>query len=405
MERTLFRGARIVDGTGAPSFVGDALIEGVRVAALAPEIRRGGAREIDCAGKVLCPGFVDVHRHIDMAIFADGFGQAELRQGITASLAGHCGFSLAPAGNYGRAVRIRNAPILGAGGAGDSAGAVGAGGVGATGGADGAACADGAAGADGAGGVGAAGYADGAGGAAGEPQDFPEFSDYLDALAARRLPFHVGAMVGAGTLRVAAAGDDAAKPMSPKALEAMLALLRRALDAGAFGLSLGLMYAPDCFAAEHELDAMAAEVARRGRVLSVHLRGEGRALVSSIDEVLAVARRTGAALHISHLKSTGIDRAALLDQAMERIAGAVAAGLSVSCDAYPYSAGSTTLLTRLPPEWQAMEHRARSARLRDPAEREALRRELSREHSSWDNALLAAGWETVVPVGAPGLAM
>lgn len=348
--KTLITSALIADGGGTPLFRADLLTQDDKILAIAGGLACEDARRIDASGLVVCPGFIDAHRHIDYAIATPGYGQAELTQGITTAIAGPCGFSAAPTGGYADQIIRRNLPILG---------------------------------------------------------DAPDwgalsFPDYLDRLTSLPLPLNLAAQVGAGTLRLATVGAERAHlPVNARDQGRMAALLREALEAGAAGLSMGLMYSPECDAPHSELLLMANELAKFKRPLTVHLRGEGINLAESVREMLELQRQSGIALHISHFKAAGKSAwGAPLERAMRAMERAVQSGCDVSCDVYPYSAGSTSIRTLLPPDWQRLPDGALWSALSDPEERARLKAELRCEHPDWDNILCSTGWGAVRLSGA-----
>jgi N-acyl-D-aspartate/D-glutamate deacylase len=198
-------------------------------------------------------------------------------------------------------------------------------------------------------------------------------------------------------VRIAVKGFDPS-PMSPAELDLARSLVADAMAAGAVGLSLGLMYVPECHMGASELTALMTEAARAGGLVSVHMRGEGASLLASVQEALSLARQAGAPLNISHLKAASQENwGAGLQRAIGAIADARATGQDVTCDAYPYAAGATMLQTLLPPEYQL----EGLARLRESAHRERLRALLGRPGEGWDNLALSLGWQAAV-VSATG---
>ncbi len=339
--------AQVLDGTGADAFRADVGISGGRIAAVGELASAEAARRLDAAGRTLTPGFLDIHRHTDAALFRPGFGRAELAQGLTTLVGGNCGLSLAPlAGEHAAAVRAYLTPIVGA--------------------FDEALC-------------------------------FSTMAEYFDAAARTAQPLHNAMLAGMGTLRALVAGFDAA-PLTDGQYRRLHTLTERALADGAVGVSLGLGYAPECFYTTEGL-IRALEPLRGGSIpVTVHMRQEGEGVTDALREMLTVARALRCPVEISHLK--GIGRRCwgrAVPEMLRMLEEARAEGLDVACDVYPYSAGSTQLIHVLPPEFQKGGLDALTDALRDSAARAAMR-ERMRTGSDFENITLLVGFENVVPI-------
>src|SRR5262249_50843024 len=132
-------------------------------------------------------------------------------------------------------------------------------------------------------------------------------------------------------------------------LAAMEQELDRALTQGAIGISTGLIYPPCCYAERAELVALAGVVARHGGPFVVHMRSESDYILDAIAEMVEVGRASGCAIHISHWKIAGPENFARVDQVIDAVEGARTEGIRLTCDLYPYAAGSTVLSAVLPP--------------------------------------------------------
>jgi dihydroorotase/N-acyl-D-amino-acid deacylase len=176
----------------------------------------------------------------------------------------------------------------------------------------------------------------------------------------------------------------------------MRADLAEALAAGCAGLSIGLIYAPACYAADDEIEALCRQVAAGGGYLAVHMRNESDAMLASARENLALARRAGVRLHLSHLKASGQANWPQLAPALAAVEAARAEGQAVTCDQYPYVAGSTTI-TALLPQW-ALDGgvEAMLARLPDPGVRVRIRRDFETGIPGWDCLVRANGWDNIL---------
>jgi len=338
----LIRNASVLDGSGAPAFFADVALSGGSIAAVGQLGPASAAHIIDAAGRTLTPGFIDIHRHADAALFRPDFGKAELAQGLTTILSGNCGLSLAPvSGPHTEEVLRYLAPIVGT-----------------------------------------------------APEVFPSLAAYRSTAATVPLRLNTGMLVGMGTLRACITGFEN-RPLTDREYDRLHDALRQALAEGARGVSLGLGYAPECFYSTPELIRALEPLKDSGTVITVHMRQEGDGVVDSLREMLAVARALNTPVEISHLKSIGKrnwQKAA--PEMLSLIAAARQEGLDVTCDVYPYPAGSTQLIHILPPEVQEGGTEALTAALRDPTQRAAMRRRMEQD-SDFENITLLVGLENV----------
>lgn len=342
MYDTIIQGGLVADGGGGTPFPADVALSGGKIAALGRDL--GPARTvISAAGRVVAPGFIDIHRHADGAVFRPDFGRLELAQGLTTIVSGNCGLSAAPIdGPYRQAVLDYLVPITGEMGREVPTGSMGA---------------------------------------------------YL--AACEHMPLHTGMLVGAGTVRAAVAGYGCTH-MDASQTRAVQEKLERALSEGALGVSLGLGYAPECFYTTEELAAVLEVLSDRDIPVTVHMREEGDGVCEALEEMLDIAGRCRVPVHISHLKAMGrrnweekIPRCIqLMEQARQ-------AGLDVTCDVYPYTAGSTQLIHILPPDFLAGGTEAITRRLADPEQR-AILTERIRSGGDFDNIAGMVGWENIL---------
>ena len=343
----LIRGAQVLDGTGADAFPADVGIKDGTIAAVGRLTDADAAHVLDARGRTLTPGFLDIHRHTDAALFRPEYGKAELAQGLTTLVGGNCGMSLAPlAGAHAPAVRSYLAPITGA---------------------------------------------------FGDELCFASLADYF--AAAERTPQIVNnaMLAGMGTLRALVAGFDDA-PLTDGQYRELHRLVERSLADGAVGVSLGLGYAPECFYSTEGL-IRALEPLRGGSLpITVHMRQEGDGVVDALREMLTVARELRCPVEISHLKGIGRRNwGRAVPEMLRLLENARAEGLDVACDVYPYSAGSTQLIHVLPPEFQKGGLDALTAALHDPGARAAMRGRME-TGSDFENITHLVGFENVVPI-------
>lgn len=341
----IIKNGLIVDGSGAPAFHGDVGILNGKIAAVAPVLNNDAKKIIDASGRCVTPGFIDIHRHADVNLFLPTFGEAELCQGLTTVINGNCGLSAVPClPPYRTEILNFLQPVIGE---------------------TPIQCA------------------------------FSAFVEYLDAVSRHPLPLHVGMLVGNGTVRASVKGYDPT-PMTEPQLTQAKALLRDAVDAGALGISLGLVYAPENCYTFDELCQVLTVAGEMDVPLVTHIRGEGDLFHESLEEVVALAKSVGAPLHISHLKCIGKRNWGHgVAHALEILDEARSAGMRVDCDAYPYTAGSTQLIQILPPDFLEGGTPEIVRRLRDPECRRRLAQILPHPQPYFENLVSSIGWENI----------
>jgi N-acyl-D-aspartate/D-glutamate deacylase len=173
------------------------------------------------------------------------------------------------------------------------------------------------------------------------------------------------------------------------------AYIKEALDAGALGLSFGIMYQPQCYSNHDEFTELAK--AASGTILCAHIRGEGDSLVDSVQEIIQVAESANIPAHISHFKATGIANwRKRIFTAIERIETARAKGLDLTADFYPYDGGSTTIMSLVPPSMLHDSPAALFTELAGKEGRKKLRSEIARAHTGWDNMVMSIGWGRII---------
>ena len=349
MKRYLICGGNLIDGSGAPMHPADLLIENDRIAAIDPAGMVADAQVIDATGKIVCPAFVDIHRHMDAKPLLGSDMQVELRQGIATAVAGNCGFSLAPGGGpFATQKRANDLPILG---------------------------------------------------------NYPEswqlsFAEYMAALENSNPALNTAAMIGLGAVRICLNGFSA-EPLSAQQLDNGRAMIADALSAGAAGVSAGVMYLPEFYTQRSEYRELLRPLRGGNKPLVTHIRGEGDSLVASVEEVLQIAADAECPLEISHFKSCGMQNwNREIYRAIEKIEAARANGQDVTVDFYPYLGGSTALTTMLPPAFVQGDMQRALDRLGTPDGVEQLRAACAVTYPDWDNYAVSLGWDRILIASA-----
>ncbi len=349
MYDLVIRDARIIDGTGRPAFNGNIGIVSKRIVAVSSTpLSDEASHIINARGMAVTPGFIDAHTHDDLVVLRNSTALPEVHQGVTTLVIGNCGFGLAPmVPAYVETLKGYSAAVLGE----DK-----------------------------------------------QPWDWPTMGAFLQTLRAMPLGQNVRVLLGHTALRVATMGFEARAATEREIVE-QEALTAEAMQSGAAGLSLGLMYIPGLATPTSELVRLARVVGQYGGVVTAHMRGEGDNLLTSIAEMLTIAEQAEVAVHISHLKVTGHKNWGTISRALEQIWEARTRGLDITVDVYPYAAGSTTITQLLPP-WvlegglpQMLE------RLRDPAMRQRVSQDFAHGIPGWENQVGANGWEHIYIAG------
>jgi N-acyl-D-amino-acid deacylase len=220
--------------------------------------------------------------------------------------------------------------------------------------------------------------------------EWTTLGEYLEHLESRGVSPNVASFVGATTVRVHELGYEDRPPTADE-LARMQELVRQAMRDGALGVGSSLIYAPAFYADTDELVALMQAAAEHGGMYISHMRSEANRLVESVDELIHIARETGAPAEIYHLKAAGSDNWDKLDDVIARVEAARAEGLRITADMYTYTAGATGLDAAMPPWVQEGGYDAWAERLRDPEVRRRVIEEMRTPTDEWENLLLLAG--------------
>lgn len=330
----VLRGGTIYDGSGSAPVVGDVAIQGDLIAAIGDSNVKGVV-EIDVTGLAVAPGFINMMCWANESLIEDGRSQSDIRQGVTLEVMGE-GNSMGP---LSEAMKKQMATQQG-----DIKYDV----------------------------------------------EWTTLDEYLQFLERRGVSPNVASFIGATTPRVYVIGYEDRAPTAEE-LQQMQELVRQAMQDGALGMASSLVYPPAFFAEPDELIALAKVVAEYDGLYISHLRSEGSELLEAVEELLTTAREAGVRAEIYHLKAAGKENWGKMDQVIAVVEKARAEGLEITADVYTYPAGSTGLNSSMPPWVQEGGFQASIRRMKDPATRKRIAREMRESKEGWENMYLQAG--------------
>lgn len=337
--------ANIIDGTGKPAFMGSVGIAAGRIAC----VHEGQGEQfpaselLDAKGMCLCPGFIDAHSHGDLMLESDFSALSKLSQGITTQVAGQCGASMCPASAAHMADFTRFVsgfapyPTL-----------------------------------------------------PGSPAALADFASYARYIEGLELPLNVAVFTGHGALRLWAMGFDAGAPTKAQQ-DRMEGMLKDCVRAGSLGLSTGLVYVPGCYGREEEITDLLKAARAAGGLYATHVRDESDGLIEAEREAVRSAQMADIPVFISHFKAAGRQNwgkpARVLNEVFDP---AIAAGLELTVDHYPFLAGMTSLNVSIPPRFRKDGLEALLRHLNDPASLREIQHEMDGPHG-YDNYIYNSG--------------
>ncbi len=332
---TVIRNGKVYDGSGNAPVVADVAIDGDSIVAMGANLAGKGRLEVDATGLAVAPGFINMLSWANESLLEDGRSQGDIRQGVTLEVMGE-GESMGPITDTLRTyMRSQQSDIK-------------------------------------------------------YPITWNTLGGYLDTLVSKGISTNVASFVGATTVRINVIGWDDREP-TPDELARMQQLVRDAMEEGALGVGSSLIYAPAFYAKTAELTALMQAAAPYGGMYISHIRSEGNRLLEAVDELLSIAAATGTRAEIYHLKAAGKNNWDKMDAVLAKIDSARAAGLMISANIYPYLAGATGLDASMPPWVQAGGYVKWAERLRDPAIRARVKKEMMTPTNDWESLYLAAG--------------
>lgn len=295
MIDTVFKDARIIDGSGNPWFRGDVGVEAGLISRVGDLSGASAKTIVESEGAYLTPGFIDVHTHSDFSLPAFPRAESLISQGITTEVVGNCGLTPHPVSPERIDLLQRYTSFLGAT----------------------------------------------------MPWDWSSTAEFLEYLESLPLSHDVVTLVGHGSIRVAVMGFDDRAPTSSE-LDLMKKYVAEAMEAGAAGLSSGLIYSPGSSASSDELSELCRVVSGYRGIYTTHLRNESAGLMAAVEEALLIGARAGVPVQFSHHKVMGEANWGLVRESLARIDRARREGQDVMLDQYPYTGSSTTFSVFLP---------------------------------------------------------
>ncbi len=285
----IIRNGNVIDGSGAPGRPADVAVSGDRIDAVGA-VAGTAKREIDARGLAVAPGFIDVHTHDDAAVVRDPRVDFKIMQGVTTDVAGNCGVGVAPTNDgFRRYYAAGFAPILGE-----------------------------------------------------SSLAWTTTAEYFAAVDEAHPACNVAAYVPQGVVRYNVVGLEKRTPTDAE-LRRMAELVEEGMQAGAIGMSTGLVYLPGSNAATPEIIELAKVAAKYGGIYTSHIRNEAEGVVEAVAEAIAIGEQSGCPVQLSHHKAAGPHVKGLTKQSLAFIAEARARGVDVTMDVYPYTASSSSL--------------------------------------------------------------
>lgn len=341
----IIKDGTIVDGTGNPWFKADLGINNGKIAKVGRLDLSEAEKAIDAKGLVVCPGFIDIHSHSDLSVFFNPKLESTIRQGITTLVTGNCGISLAPVNPTRKDLLLKYlSPFLPPNGE--------------------------------------------------LKIDWNTFTEYLTWLEETKISANIASLVGHGSVRIAVMGLEGRDPTLEE-LEEMKALVAEAMEAGAFGMSTGLIYPPGIYSKTAELIELCKVVAKYGGIYASHIRGEGTTLIEAVKEAIIIGEEASIPVEISHHKAAGKPNWGKTRETLRLMKEARARGVDVACDQYPYNAGMTSLATLLPPWVHVGGMEEMLKRLRSSEERRRIKKDIEQGIPGWENFISDCGWENI----------
>jgi N-acyl-D-amino-acid deacylase len=331
----ILRNGTVYDGSGEKPYTGDVAFTDDLIAEIGDIGEATASIDIDIEGLAVAPGFVNMMSWANESLIADGRSQSDIRQGVTLEIMGE-GDSMGPLNDAMKAETTRLQTDIS------------------------------------------------------YDVEWTTLGEYLEYLERRGISPNVASFIGAATPRQYAIGHEDREP-TPDELDQMRSLVRQAMEEGALGVASALIYPPGSFAKTDELIALSEVAAEYDGMYISHIRDEGANMLEAINELLTIAREARIRAEIYHFKSSGQSNWPLFDEAVAMVERARADGLRITADVYPYPASGTGLNASIPPWVQEGGFDASLERMKDPALRERIAREMLEGSSEWESVYSDVG--------------
>ncbi len=343
----IIKNGKIIDGAGNPCYSADIGIKDGIIEKIRPKLKDDADKEIDANGLIVCPGFIDMHTHTDFLLAIYTKMDSAIRQGITTSVVGMCGESMAPIPQEKldefKKLFSSLTPM-----GGDL------------------------------------------------KITWNTYREYLEELDKLRIPGNIVPVVGFAPIRIAGGPGYENRPPIPQEIKKMRSYVKEAMEAGAFGLSTGLIYAPQVFAKTEEIIELAKVVGEYNGLYFSHIRGEGKNLISSVKEVIKIVEKSSCAGgQIAHHKVAGKKYWGASKETIRLMEEANARGISITCDQYPYNRGQSGLMTSLPPWAREGGKEKILERLNNPEDRERIKKDILTPSDEWENWIETSGFDHI----------
>ena len=347
MYDVILKNGTVVDGTGAPRYTADVAIKEGKIVEIGQLGDATADKVIDASGKCITPGFIDYHSHSDISVLMRTDASNMLEQGITTEIAGHCGLSASPFLSTDFA---------------------------------------------------AVAYAI-------EPDALERLNKtdgstkvVMEEIERKSLPTNIAYYIGQGAVRGKVMGYESRTPTESE-MDQMKALVREGMEAGALGLSTGLIYPPGNYTTTEEIIELGKVAAEYGGHYTTHMRSEGNGVVASVKEALRIGKECGIPVIISHHKIAGKHNEGKSKDTLALAQEARANGQKVYFDQYPFDGGATSLLSAMPPKYATEGMDALMEKLKDPAIRKEIEEVLKQNSDDFENLIYSSTPEGVIVGG------
>jgi len=345
----IIKDGTLIDGTGRPSYTADIGISRGEIVKIG-DIKEDAENVINAKELTVSPGFIDMHTHADLAISVFPNAECYIMQGVTTSLVGNCGISMAPINpNNVNLLKSYISPL---------------------------------------------------------PENFnykwdwKTSAEYFEKIRKNKTAINLAYLVGQGTLRIAVRGFEIAKS-SKIEIEKMKDILKKELEEGAFGLSTGLVYSPGSYTKTEELLDITSILTQYGALYSTHMRSESNQLLESVDEAIKIAEKNKISVEISHLKAIGENNWGKVKQSLRMLENARNRGVNINCDVYPYTSAMSTAISLLPPWTLEGGVNKMLERLTNPEERIKIKKDITTGKITGENWIKEIGWKSIIVAECP----